>query len=212
MAELPIFWTTTEPNFNDRDRHKRYMKNGKRVVEKVPQSGHVGDYNEKRRAQGTRYITMVNGVGNTFSMVLTNGAAHMDPNTAYGVYVKRKARALAWFGIGECPCLLIANNEVDPDGFMSDECRTGEPCKRGSFKGTDIDTMCPHAKAERAARMTAHAEIEAERAEKMKGKEDRILELLSAQVMSAADREAKIMELLAMQPENKPNKRKRDDE
>lgn len=212
MAEIPIFWTTTEPNYNDRDRHKRYMKNGKRVVEKVPQSGHVGGYADRKRAPGLRYIKMINSVGNEVSVVLTNGAAHMDPNTPYGQYVKRKARALAWFGIGECPCALIATAEVNVDGFMTEECRTGEPCKAGSFGGKDLDGMCQHAKAERAARQLAQAELEAERAEKMKGKEDRILELLSQQVMGAADREAKIMELLSMQPESKSSKRKRDDE
>ena len=211
MAETPIFWTTTEPNYNDRDRHKRYMKDGKRVVEKVPQSGHIGGYADRKRAPGVRYVKMINSVGNEISVVLTNGAAHMDPNTAYGQYVKRKARALAWFGLGECPCALIATGEVSPDGFMTEECRSGEPCRSGSFAGKDLDTICPHARDERNARQKAHSDHEAERELKMKGKEDRIIELLSQQVMTSAEREEKIMELLSTQPEVK-SKRKRDEE
>lgn len=198
MAEIPIFWTTTEPNYNDKDRHKRYMKNGKRVVEKVPQSGHVGTYADKKRAPGVRFVTMVNSVGNTVSVVLTNGAGHMDPNTAYGQYVKRKARALCWFGIGECPCALIRTGEIHPDGFMTEAVRTGDPCPHGSFSGKDPDSMCPHAKAERDARQVEQARSEAERAEKMKGKEDRILELLAAQQLNSAEREEKVLELMKL--------------
>jgi hypothetical protein len=178
--EAPIFWTTTQAGYNDRDRTRRYMKDGKRVVEKVPQSGHVGDYNNRSRAQGLRYVKMINSAGNEFSMVLTNGAAHMDPNTAYGQYVRRKARFLAWYGVGECPCALIATGEINAEGFMSESARTGSPCAKGSFKGDGLDTMCPHAKAERKARMDHHAADQAERGEKMKGKEDKIIELLTA--------------------------------
>lgn len=208
MAEAPIFWTTTEPNYNDRDRHKRYMKNGKRVVEKIPQSGHTGGYSDRKRAAGVRFVTMVNSAGNSVSVVLTNGAGHMDPNTAYGQYVKRKSRALAWFGIGECPCALIATGEVDPEGFHTEQARNGEPCKAGSFSGKDLDGMCPHAKAEMLARQAAQTAHEADREEKMKGKEDKILELLSQQAVSSADREQRIVELLAAVPDAK---RKRDD-
>lgn len=174
------------------------MKNGKRVVEKVPQSGHVGEFTDvPPRAKGVRYVTMVNSAGNVVSVVLTNGAAHMDPNTAYGVYVKRKSRALAWFGIGECPCTLIANNEVDPEGFASAEARNGHSCERGSFSGKDMDNMCPHAVAEMNARKAQQAAIEAERAEKMKGKEDKIIELLAQQALNAADKDEKILDLLS---------------
>jgi len=203
VAEAPIFWTTTEPNYNDRDRHKRYMKDGKRVVEKIPQSGHVGGYTDRKRAQGVRFVTMVNSVGNSVSVVLTNGAGHMDPNTAYGQHVKRKARSLSWFGIGECPCALIATGEINPDGFLSESVRKGEPCRPGTFSGKDLDNMCPHAVAERNARQAEQTRSEAERADKMKGKEDKILELLTQQALGSAEREQRIADLLAASPEVK---------
>jgi hypothetical protein len=193
--ELPIFWTTTQSGYNEGDRTKRYMRNGKRVVEKVPQAGHVGDYTDKRRAPGVRYVKMIDSAGNEVSVVLTNAASHMDPNTAYGNYVKRKARFLGWFGIGECPCALASTGEIHPDAMMTNV-RDVQPCTRGTYSGNSLDEMCPHAKAEREARLAANLSNETERDEKMKGKEEKIIELLSQQALSAANKDDKILELL----------------
>jgi hypothetical protein len=70
------------------------------------------------------------------------------------------------------------------------------PCQRGSFKGDHIDNMCPHATAERIARLEENKRNEDEKAEKMKGKEEKIIELLSQQALNAADKDGKILELL----------------
>ena len=176
--ETPIFWTTTQAGYNDQDRTRRYMRNGKRVIEKLPQSGHVGDYNERRPARGTRYAKMIDSAGNEIAHTLTNAAAHMDPHTGYGQYARTKARALGWYAIGECPCALIATGEINSDAFLVDEIRNGtaQPCVKGTYKGDHLDSMCPHATAERNARVAAHSAHEADRAEKMKGKEDKIVE------------------------------------
>lgn len=176
--EVPIFWSTTQAGYNDSDRTKRYMRNGKRVVEKLPQTGHVGDYNDKRRARGTRFVKMIDSAGTEIAYVLTNGAAHMDPNTGYGQHMKAKARALGWYAIGECPCALIAANEINPQAFIVDAIRDGSaaPCQRGSYKGDHLDSMCPHATAERNARMAANTAINQEREEKLKGNDTKLLE------------------------------------
>jgi hypothetical protein len=186
--EVPIFWTTTQAGYNDSDRTRRYMRNGKRVVEKLPQSGHVGDYNDKRRARGTRFVKMIDSAGNEMAITLTNAAAHMDPNTGYGQNVRAKARHFGWYAIGECPCALIATGEINREAFMVDSVRDGQPCSRDSFKGDHLDTMCPHAKAERQARMDANKAREQEREEKVKTNESKLLE-----------QQGKILEHLASQ-------------
>ena len=185
--ETPIFWTTTQAGYNDSDRTKRYMRDGKRVVEKLPQSGHVGDYNDRRRARGTRFVKMIDSAGNEIAATLTNAAAHMDPNTGYGQYVKVKARALGWYGVGECPCALIRTAEINAEAFLLDSVRNGEPCSRESFKGDSLHTMCPHGTAERNARVAAHSAHEAERADKMKSKDDKLVEQQGEMLKYLAD-------------------------
>lgn len=180
------------------------MKNGKRITEKVPQRGHLGDYEERLAAPGLRYVTMIRHDGIEASIVLTNGAAHMDPNTAYGQYVKRKARFLGWFGTGECPCALVSNREISPDALMVEELRTAQPCAPGTYGGKA--GLCPHAKAEQKAREAAHSDVQLEKEEKMKGKEDKILELLTQAVID------KKIAPEQNDPEPKPRRSKKDDE
>ncbi len=204
--EVPIFWTTTQAGYNDKDRTKRYMRNGERVVEKLPQSGHVGDYNDKRRAHGTRYVRMVDGAGNECAIVLTNGAAHMDPNTGYGQNVKSKARALGWFAIGECPSALIAAGEINHEAFLVKGIRESKsaPCMKGSFKGDHLDAMCPHATAERDARLAVNFKRENERAEKLKGHDTRLLEQQGEIIKQlAAVANGKVAELTASRARGK---------
>jgi hypothetical protein len=202
--ETPIYWTTTQAGYNDSDRTRRYMRNGKRVVEKLPQSGHVGTYDDKRRARGTRYVKMIDSAGNEIAHTLTNAAAHMDPNTGYGQHMKAKARGLGWYAIGECPCALIAAREINSEAFLVDEIRDGTatPCVKDSYKGDHLETMCPHAKAERAARQAANAAREADREEKSKTAESKLLE-----------QQGKILEHLATQtPATQRARAKKDDE
>jgi hypothetical protein len=176
--EVPIFWTTTQAGYNDADRTRRYMRNGKRVVEKLPQSGHVGGYDERRPAKGTRYARVIDSAGNEIALVMTNGAAHLDAGTGYGQMMRSKARALGWFGITECPCALVAAKDINREAFLVDEIRDGtaRACQSGSYKGDHLETMCPHAKAEREARIAAHSAHEAERAEKLRSRDDKLVE------------------------------------
>lgn len=175
--KLPTFWVSTNNAANDGERTKRYMRNGEHVIEKVPQTGHVGDYDSKRRAPGQRYFKLINSQGNEISYTMTNAAAHMDTGAGYGQDRRRKARHFGWYAIGECPSALVVAGEINPDAFLTAEIREGQnPCAKGTFKGDHIETMCPHAKAERDARLSAHAKREAERAEKLKSKDDKLVE------------------------------------
>lgn len=161
----PCFWTSTKPGYNTRDRQRSFMRDGKRVTEKFPQRGHAGDYEDRRKAPGTRYLRMIDNYGNEVFHVLTNAAAHLDTNTGWAQYQLGKARALGWFMPGACPCALLASRELKREHFLSREVLEGTPCT-GSYS---YENQCPHSIAEQKARRSKNAEHEAERELKMKG-------------------------------------------
>jgi hypothetical protein len=186
MNREAIFWTTTTPGYNDSDRQRMVVVDDvvrgkpvkKRAVEKFPQRGHLGDYEDRRTAPGERWMLVVRHDGHEVRAVLTNAAAHMDSATGYGRYVRGKARALGWFDPGQCPCALLLTRELDADQVVSEEVRNGTPCAPNTYNRTN---RCPHSIAEKNARMEVTRAITEDREEAMKSKEDKVLEALKEQ-------------------------------
>lgn len=154
---LPIFWTSTQPGFNDSDRTRRYMKDGELIIERIPQRGHIGTHDEfvvdKR---GIRFLTVIRHDGHIVHSVLTNGAADLDDTASYGQYIRAKHRKLGWYGVGECPCALVAARSLSPDTMLHAPNRTSDPCDPGTYSH---DKPCPHSKAELAARQSRQAKL-----------------------------------------------------
>lgn len=158
------FWLTTSEDPN-RERTRTRMVNGRKVIEKLPQHGHEGDYENKRRARGRRYIMVVRHEGHTVPLLLTNAAAHLT-HGPYAQYQLGKARALGWYPMGGCPCALYIGQELSADQVVSDAVKKGTPCKPGTHSA---EHPCEHDLAERAART---ALWNADQAERMSGFRD----------------------------------------
>lgn len=154
----PIFWLTTSENQN-LERTRTRMINGRKVTERVPQHGHVGDYENKTRAKGRRYVKVVRHEGHTVPLLLTNAAAHLTTGP-YAQYAMSKARAFGWYPEGGCPCALLIGGELTNDQVVSPDVRNGTPCEQGTH---NIDRPCKHDLAERAARTKQWNEDQAEK-------------------------------------------------
>lgn len=146
----PCFWMTTSENTGPTspERSRSRMLKGRKVLEKLPQHGHVGDYENRARAPGKRYIMVVRHEGHTVPLLLTNAAAHLTPGP-YTQYQLNKARALGWYPEGACPAALFVAGELNKDQVVSDEVRSATPCAQGTHS---ITAPCKHDLAERAAR------------------------------------------------------------
>jgi len=176
----PIFWTSTQPNYSDKDRVRYTMVDGKRIREKVPQRGHVGEYDNYTYAPGVRYVTVLRHDGHIINSVLTNGAGHTDHTGPYGQYIRMKHRGLGWFGMGECPCALVAAQTISRDTLVCEANRDAQPCAPGSY---NAKSPCPHAIAERDARRKQHVEAMTEKEHAFKTKDDKLIELLTEHVV-----------------------------
>lgn len=146
----PCFWTSNAPGYNTRDRQRTFMVNGEKRTERHPQRGHAGDYENRLKAPGTRYIRMVDHHGHEIFHTLTNAAAHLDHTAPFGQYQLAKARFLGWFMPGACPCALLATGELKANHVVAKQIVGEKPCAPGSYS---YENQCPHSKAERDARM-----------------------------------------------------------
>lgn len=173
----PIFWTSVRPGYNDADRQRPMMVDGKRVLEKFPQHGHVGDYDNKKRAGGQRFVYMIRHDGHEAAIVLTNAAAHLDPNTPYGQYVRMKARFLGWFGVADCPVAMLMICRMQPHHFVDKTLLDARPCNTQHTRAEP----CPHAIAEKAARVAQNNRIAAEREVAYKDANGKLIEAGAAQ-------------------------------
>lgn len=144
------FWLTTSEDPN-RERNRIRMVAGRKVTEKLPQHGHDGDYENKRKARGRRYIMVVRHEGHTVPLLLTNAAAHLQ-HGPYAQYQLGKARHLGWYPMGACPCALFLSQELTADQVVSPEVKTGTPCEPGTHNS---ERPCKHDIAERKARTEA---------------------------------------------------------
>lgn len=174
LDEDPIFWTSTKPGYNDRDRERVRMIKGKKVHEKFPQMGHVGEPRNKRRAPGVRFIYMINDCGNEVPVVMTTAAAHSDSTGPFAQYQMLKARHFGWFHTGDCPCALLKTGRLTPDHIVDRRLLEVEAaCEPGQF---NRDEPCPHAQAEQIARQAAHKAREDERLGSYKDQGERMIE------------------------------------
>lgn len=173
----PCFWTSTTPGYNTRDRQRTIMRDGVRVTERFPQRGHAGDYEDRRRAAGTRFLVMIDHNGHSIAVPLTNAAAHLDHTAPYGQHMMGKARALGWFQPGACPCALMSTGELTRHHILSDEVRKGQACKPGTYS---YDAPCPHSLAELAARRAKNDAIQQDRERSMKDSGTKHLEATQA--------------------------------
>jgi hypothetical protein len=152
MKREPIFWlTTSDPRNGAAERERTVMLDGEPVVEKHPQHGHQGDYENKTRAPGTRYIKVVRHEGHTVALVLTNGAAHLDASGPYGNYVRGKARFLGWYPEGACPVALLNAGELRKQHIACAE-NLSHKAKACAPRTCNQANPCEHDLAERAAR------------------------------------------------------------
>jgi hypothetical protein len=144
----PIMWVNaSQANYRGAERSK--MVNGRKVTERVPARGFDGDPDAKRPARGVRSVRLVRHEGHIVDMVLTNGAAHLDPNTEWGQYQKAKARFMGWFPLGSCPCALLTTGEMTADHMVDRATARELPCAPGSYSE---QAPCKHALAEIDAR------------------------------------------------------------
>jgi hypothetical protein len=215
MNREPIFWTTTTHGYNDSDRQRVVIvddvvngkKIKKRAVEKFPQRGHLGDYEDRRIAPGERWMLVVRHDGHEVRAVLTNGAAHMDSATGYGKYVRTKAAALGWYNPAQCPCALRSTGALRDEHIFSEEARTGTPCPPNMY---NVKDRCPHSVAEKKARVEAHSAIQDQREEEFKTKEDKILDAMKEQAVAQREQTAALVErVMAADPTPVPPKPKK---
>lgn len=177
MKREPCFWLDTADSTNGKkERERTIMVNGRRVTEKFPQHGHQGDYENKTRAPGTRFIYVVRHEGHVVPLLLTNAAAHLDPSGPYGNYQRAKARFLGWYPEGACPAALLAAGELDRNQLASEEVRTAKPCAEGTHSRK---APCKHDLAERAARTAQWNSDQAERLAGFRSDADRYAEQLA---------------------------------
>jgi hypothetical protein len=151
-----IFWTSTRPGYNDRDRQKVTFVDGKRVVERVPQRGHQGDYENRRPARGIRSVDVVRHDGHRVHCCVTNGAAHLDDNTEWAQYMRAKWRYFGWYPIGSCPLALVLTGTMRKSHFVDQSLLSERPCEHGTFS---VDKPCKHALAEWRARQKQQAAV-----------------------------------------------------
>lgn len=173
MDREPIFWVSTSNGSNARERERIVMKDGQKRIERFPQRGHQGDYDDKRPANGVRSYLMVRHDGHTIHMAMTNAAAHLDPTTTFGQYQLAKARHLGWFRLGQCPCAMLLTGDLVADHIVNKAMLKEAPCAPGTYTPSK---PCPHALAEQAARQKSHGAYEAKRMAGFKDATEKLVE------------------------------------
>ncbi len=173
MNREAIHWSTTTNDSNRRERERVTMVNGERRVERLPQRGHLGDYDDKRPAPGQRSVKVLRDSGQEINMVVTSSAADLNPNTTFGMYQKAKAKHFGWLPLAMCPCALHLAGEMDAAHFADKSIVASKPCARGSFSEKE---PCAHLVAEKAARIKRHAAISARRDAGFKDSGEKMIE------------------------------------
>lgn len=171
----PIFWTTTVPGYNKVDRERVLFDDdtGEPIIERFPQSGHQGDYENRSRARGLRFVYVIRHEGHLAPIVLTNAAAHMDPNTPWGNYQRAKARFFGWYMPGSCPVALLASGELSPNQIRDRSLLDAKPCQHGSY---GEEHRCPHSLSEQGARRDQNKRREDARNLNFKDPTDKLIE------------------------------------
>jgi len=199
----PCFWTSNSPGYNTNDRQRTFMKNGVKCVERHPQRGHAGDYENRLKAPGTRYIRLVDHHGHEIFHTLTNAAAHLDHTAPFGQYMLAKARYLGWFMPGQCPVALLATGEMKRNHFVDQSLIGQAPCDP---KSCSYENQCQHSLAERAARMAVTKATHDKREKAMKGDATLNLEATQAMTKTVTEAVTKLVEIQAAEKKGKTEK------
>jgi hypothetical protein len=165
----PCFWLTTGEDAN-RERTRTRMVAGRKVTERLPQHGHEGDYENKRKARGRRFIMIVRHEGHVVPLLLTNAAAHLTPGP-YSQYQLNKGKHFGWYPEGACPCALYVAGELTDDHVVSSDVKSGSPCEQGSHSA---QKPCKHDLAERAARTKQWNDDQNEKMSAFQDKEEKL--------------------------------------
>jgi len=189
VGREPCFWSMTpssNPGYNLVDRERFIVVNDEQGnpiqrKEKFPQRGHLGDYEDRQAAPGQRFATVVRHDGNVAHVPLTNAAAHLDPNTPYGQYMRQKGFFLGWFGLESCPAALIQAGQLRPSTIVDKSILTAAPCPRNSYSA---DNVCPHCVAETKARQAVQRAKNDAQADAHKNSSDRQAEAAASQSTS----------------------------
>jgi hypothetical protein len=169
MSHDTTFFTTPNATFNKADREAVAVIDGRPRMIKHPQAGHVGDYDApvRTRGEGVRWISVVKTDGNVVYYTITAGAGDSNPNSEYAAERKQKMRHLGWFPVGECPLRVLEPNQFVDKSLVGDA-----PCDSKTCSRTN---PCPHSDAERAARVAAHNELDAERCAAVKDPNEKLI-------------------------------------
>lgn len=172
MNREPIFWTTTGVDYNKFDRERPSFADGEPRIERFPQTGHIGDYENKVVAQGQRFVWVCRGDGNVVALVMTNAAAHLDTNTAFATWQRRKCYALGWFAAAGCVAKLVQTGELGRKQLAAPLERDVVPCEGGH----SLHEPCAHTAREIDARRARNKSHNDARMAKFKTEADALLE------------------------------------
>ena len=199
----PCFWTSNSPGYNTNDRQRTFMKDGRKVTERHPQRGHGGDYENRLKAPGVRYIRVIDHHGHEIFHTLTNAAAHLDHTAPFGQYMLAKARHLGWFMPGACPVALLGTGEMNRNHFVDQTLVGQTPCDP---KSCSYENQCKHSKAERAARMAVTQAIHDKREKAQKGDATLNLEATQAMTRTVTEAVTKLVEIQTAEKKGKTEK------
>lgn len=170
----PIVWG------NNSVRESVRRVNGKRIVERFPQSAGNGE-------NGRRWERRVDAAGNTVNAPFTNSGSIFDRDDSSSRYILRKDRNNGGFALRECPValVLLGPQSGGLSKYQIDESLWGaRPCEPGSFSEA---RPCPHALEEKRLRMIAQAAAMLERLPKMQTLEDQVANVVADQRVQNQD-------------------------
>ena len=164
-------WTSTRPEYNKADRERSHVKNGRLVIERIPQTGSQGEYDNRQPITSVRrWLPMLNHGGHEVPVVFTNAAADLNNTGPFAQYQWAMTRAMGWFWIGACPVALASSGELRTHMVVDQAILDDQPCALGTYGETN---PCKHVASERAARARQNAENEAAREQAYKTDTDR---------------------------------------
>lgn len=157
----PVMWTSTRPDFNTADRQRTYVRHGRVVTERIPQTGSQGDYDNRQPITSVRrWLPMVNHGGHEVPCVFTNAAADLANTGPFAQYQWAMVRNLGWFWPGACPVALVATGELHAHQIVAASILEERPCDPATYSET---APCRHTREEVAARGRQNARVDADR-------------------------------------------------
>jgi hypothetical protein len=170
MAE-PILWGNIA-----RRTLERRDERGRRIIERVPQTATVGDYDDPRRAD-PRYRIVVDSYGNELRVVITTAAADVSIDGNYARRQRQKWRVDGWYEKGSCPVALYLAGDLQMDHLVATDVVAAAKERRACDPTShDVRKPCPHALAELDARRVRNAEEDAERQKNFRSESDKLIE------------------------------------